>query len=133
MEHVKNGIESVTSPQDGKAAKSRPGDRLCRHDLAPSCSSKVYKENVFVIPVATILVVCHTRELAYQIRNEYNRFAKFLPDVRVGVFYDGTPVQTDIEPLTDKETHPHIIVGAPGRVDALVRDRHLKRKIAREF
>ncbi|KAG9206297.1 Suppressor of the cold-sensitive snRNP biogenesis mutant brr1-1 [Epicoccum nigrum] len=75
----------------------------------------------------------HTRELAYQIRNEYNRFAKFLPDVRVDVFYDGTPVQTDIELLTNKETHPHIIVGAPGRVDALVRDRHLKRKIAREF
>ena len=35
----------------------------------------------------TILVMCHTRELAgFQIRNEYNRFAKFMPDVRVGVF-----------------------------------------------
>jgi hypothetical protein len=30
------------------------------------------------------------RELAYQIRNEYNRFAKFLPDVKVGVFYSGS-------------------------------------------
>ncbi|KAH8627523.1 ATP-dependent RNA helicase [Alternaria alternata] len=76
--------------------------------------------------VATILVMCHTRELAYQIRNEYNRFAKFLPDVKVGVFYGGTPVQKDIELLSNKDTHPHIIVGTPGRINALVRDRHLR-------
>lgn len=77
-------------------------------------------------PVASILVMCHTRELAYQIRNEYNRFAKFLPDVRVGVFYGGTPVQKDIELLSNKETHPHIIVGTPGRINALVRDKYLR-------
>ncbi|KAL6153236.1 Suppressor of the cold-sensitive snRNP biogenesis mutant brr1-1 [Exserohilum turcicum] len=76
--------------------------------------------------VATILVMCHTRELAYQIRNEYNRFAKFLPDVKVGVFYGGTPVQKDIELLSNKDTHPHIIVGTPGRINALVRDKHLR-------
>ena len=57
---------------------------------------------------------------------KYNRFAKFLPDVRVGVFYGGTPVQTDIELLGNKDTHPHIIVGTPGRINALVRDRHLR-------
>jgi ATP-dependent RNA helicase UAP56/SUB2 len=34
--------------------------------------------------VATILVMCHTRELADQIKNNSNRFAKFLPDVKVG-------------------------------------------------
>ncbi len=76
--------------------------------------------------IATILVMCHTRELAYQIRNEYNRFAKFLPDVKVGVFYGGTPVQKDIELLGNKDTHPHIIVGTPGRINALVRDRYLR-------
>jgi len=83
--------------------------------------------------VATILVMCHTRELAYQIRNEYNRFAKFLPDVRVGVFYGGTPVQTDIDLLTNKETHPHIIVGTPGRIHALVRDKYLRLSSLKHF
>jgi ATP-dependent RNA helicase UAP56/SUB2 len=75
---------------------------------------------------ATVLVMCHTRELAFQIKNEYNRFAKFLPDVRVGVFYGGTPVQKDIELLSNKDTHPHIIVGTPGRIHALVRDKKLR-------
>jgi ATP-dependent RNA helicase UAP56/SUB2 len=74
----------------------------------------------------SVLVMCHTRELAFQIKNEYNRFAKFLPDVRVGVFYGGTPVQKDIELLSNKDTHPHIIVGTPGRIHALVRDKKLR-------
>jgi hypothetical protein len=45
---------------------------------------------------------------------------------RSGSSGGGTPVQTDIELLANKDTHPHIIVGAPGRINALVRDRHLR-------
>ena len=30
----------------------------------------------------SVLVLCHTRELAYQIGNEYNRFAKYMPGVK---------------------------------------------------
>ncbi|KAL5414822.1 Suppressor of the cold-sensitive snRNP biogenesis mutant brr1-1 [Paraphaeosphaeria minitans] len=83
--------------------------------------------------VATVLVMCHTRELAYQIKNEYNRFAKFLPDIKVGVFYGGTPIQEDIRILKDKETHPHIIVGTPGRINALVRDKVLRLSNLKHF
>ncbi|KAF1977932.1 P-loop containing nucleoside triphosphate hydrolase protein [Bimuria novae-zelandiae CBS 107.79] len=83
--------------------------------------------------VATVLVMCHTRELAYQIKNEYNRFAKFLPDIKVGVFYGGTPIQEDIRILKDKETHPHIIVGTPGRINALVRDKYLRLSNLKHF
>ena len=43
------------------------------------------------------LVICHTRELAYQIRNEYARFSKYMPDVKTDVFYGGTPIKRDIE------------------------------------
>jgi ATP-dependent RNA helicase UAP56/SUB2 len=28
--------------------------------------------------------------------------------------------------LGNKDTHPHIIVGTPGRINALVRDKHLR-------
>lgn len=72
------------------------------------------------------LVMCHTRELAYQIKNEYARFSKYLPDIKTGVFYGGTPMQKDIEALLNKDTHPHIIVATPGRLNALVRDKHLR-------
>ena len=74
----------------------------------------------------TVLVMCHTRELAYQIRNEYNRFAKYLIGVKIGVFYGGTPIQKDIELLSNPETHPHIIVATPGRLNALVREKKLR-------
>lgn len=74
----------------------------------------------------SVLVMCHTRELAYQIKNEYARFSKYMPNVKTAVFYGGTPMQKDIELLSNKETHPHIIVGTPGRLNALVRDKKLR-------
>ena len=70
--------------------------------------------------------MCHTRELAYQIKNEYARFSKYMPEVKTAVFYGGTPMQKDIEILKNKETHPHIVVATPGRLNALVRDKNLR-------
>ncbi len=70
--------------------------------------------------------MCHTRELAYQIKNEYARFSKYMPEVKTAVFYGGTPMQKDIEVLANKDTHPHIIVATPGRLNALVRDKKLR-------
>jgi ATP-dependent RNA helicase UAP56/SUB2 len=77
--------------------------------------------------------MCHTRELAYQIRAEYQRFGKYMPNVKTGVFYGGTPIQKDIEVLQSKDTHPHIIVGTPGRLNALVREKKLKLGNIRQF
>jgi ATP-dependent RNA helicase UAP56/SUB2 len=80
----------------------------------------------------SVLVMCHTRELAYQIRAEYQRFGKYMPNVKTGVFYGGTPIQKDIELLNGKD-HPHIIVATPGRLNALVRDKKLKLGSIRQF
>ncbi|KAI9594759.1 ATP-dependent RNA helicase uap56 [Syncephalis fuscata] len=73
-----------------------------------------------------VLILCHTRELAFQIRNEYNRFSKYLPDVRIEVFYGGVPIRKDQETLRDKAKTPHIVVGTPGRVLALIKDKSLR-------
>ena len=35
-------------------------------------------------------------------------------------------MQKDIEILSNKETHPHIVVATPGRLNALVRDKKLR-------
>ena len=72
-----------------------------------------------------VLVMCHTRELAYQIKNEYARFSKYLPDAKTAVFYGGTPMAKDVELLKNKEQYPNIIVATPGRLNALVRDKAL--------
>lgn len=37
----------------------------------------------------SVLVICNTRELAFQIAKEYNRFSKYLEGVKIGVFYGG--------------------------------------------
>ena len=68
--------------------------------------------------------MCHTRELAYQIAKEYERFSKFMPSVKVGVFFGGLNISKDEETL--KSNCPHIVVGTPGRILALVKNKKLK-------
>lgn len=81
----------------------------------------------------SVLVLCHTRELAFQIRNEYQRFAKYMPDVRISTFYGGTQVTKDAEVLKDKTKCPHIAVCTPGRLNALTRDKILDPKHVKHF
>merc|ERR1719174_744192 len=71
-----------------------------------------------------VLVVCHTRELAYQIKHEFDRFAKFFEAVKTAVVYGGIPISKDKEML--KDSCPHVLIGTPGRVLGLVRDKDLK-------
>ncbi|CAJ1441612.1 unnamed protein product [Effrenium voratum] len=70
------------------------------------------------------LVICHTRELAYQIKQEFERFSKYFPTIKSGVVYGGTPISTDKDML--KDSCPHILIGTPGRVLALLREKDLK-------
>jgi len=71
-----------------------------------------------------VLVICHTRELAYQIKHEFDRFAKYFSDVKCAVVYGGIPIAKDKEML--KESTPHILIGTPGRVLQLCREKELK-------
>jgi len=71
-----------------------------------------------------VLVICHTRELAYQIKHEFDRFAKFFPDAKTGVVYGGVPISKDREML--KESCPHVLIGTPGRLLGLLREKDLK-------
>lgn len=114
------------------------------HDVICQAKSGTGKTAVFV--VATLqqlepedkvdtLVLCHTRELAYQICKEYIRFSKYLPEVKVKVFFGGIPVQQHKDLL--KAEMPHIVVGTPGRIEQLIKEKdldvsHLKRFIMDE-
>merc|ERR1711988_232681 len=71
-----------------------------------------------------VLVICHTRELAYQIRFEFDRFAKYFENINTGVVYGGVPIAKDKEML--KEKTPQILIGTPGRVLGLLREKDLK-------
>jgi len=75
--------------------------------------------------------MCHTRELAFQISKEYERFSKYMNTVKIAVFFGGMLVTKDQETL--RNNCPHIVVGTPGRILALVRTRHLNLKNLKHF
>lgn len=70
------------------------------------------------------LVLTHTRELAYQICQEFGRFSKHLPNVHARVVYGGQPIAAQEAML--KSDQPQIVVGTPGRVLELVKKNTLK-------
>jgi ATP-dependent RNA helicase UAP56/SUB2/ATP-dependent RNA helicase DDX39 len=54
-----------------------------------------------------------------------------LPDTKVAVFYGGVNIKTHKDLL--KNECPHIVVGTPGRILALARDKDLSLKNVRHF
>jgi ATP-dependent RNA helicase UAP56/SUB2 len=112
-------------------------------DVLCQAKSGMGKTAVFVIstlqqlePVdgeVSVLVMCHTRELAFQICHEYERFTTYMKNVRVGNFFGGLPIKLQRDALKDKEKCPHIIVGTPGRVKALAEEKSLDLSRCRHF
>jgi ATP-dependent RNA helicase UAP56/SUB2 len=74
--------------------------------------------------VIRTVVVCHTRELAYQIKHEFDRFAKYFTGLTCGVVYGGVPITKDREML--KEQQPQVLIGTPGRLLGVLREKDLK-------
>jgi ATP-dependent RNA helicase UAP56/SUB2 len=108
-------------------------------DVICQAKSGMGKTAVFVLttlhqlPVAEeleshvhVLVLCHTRELAYQIAHEYERFSKYLTDVRCAVFFGGVALSKHREILKNPKECPHIVVATPGRCLGLVKEGVLK-------
>jgi len=103
-------------------------------DLLCQAKSGMGKTAVFVLSVlhllgkedvdhTSCLVLCHTRELAFQIQQEFNRFKKYTPWVKTKVLYGGTPVAEDRVAL---KTPYQIVIGTPGRVLHLAEEKTLK-------
>jgi len=79
---------------------------------------------------AQVVVLCHARELAFQIKREYDRFAKYFPWVKMAVVFGGVDVKKDIEEM---KKEPHIIIGTPGRVLDLVKRKELNFSGVKQF
>jgi ATP-dependent RNA helicase UAP56/SUB2 len=104
-------------------------------DVLCQAKSGMGKTAVFVLAVLqqmeenpsdiTCLVLCHTRELAYQICHEFDRFRKYMPQIRTGVFYGGVPLQQHRDMLKNESERPHILIGTPGRILGLVNEKAL--------
>ncbi|CAF3970136.1 unnamed protein product [Adineta steineri] len=67
----------------------------------------------------SIIVICHTRELTFSIGREYERFCRYMPSVKVSTFFGGVPITNHEDVL--KNNCPHIVLGTPGRILALIK------------
>ena len=72
----------------------------------------------------TAIVLSHTRELAFQIKKEFDRFLKYMEGVTTEVIYGGVPKKDHINLF--KTNPPTIIVGTPGRILDLANGGHMK-------
>eukprot|EP00828_Plagiopyla_frontata_P010425 TRINITY_DN1555_c0_g1_i1.p1 TRINITY_DN1555_c0_g1~~TRINITY_DN1555_c0_g1_i1.p1 ORF type:complete len:451 (+),score=65.35 TRINITY_DN1555_c0_g1_i1:158-1510(+) len=97
-------------------------------DVLCQAKSGMGKTAVFVLAILhqlpkvpdpfSCLVLCHTRELAYQINNEFKRLGKYLQQIKTRVIYGGEPVEKQTRDL--KDNPPQVIVGTPGRTLDLI-------------
>ena len=76
------------------------------------------------------LVLCHTRELAYQISKEFARFSKNL-NIKTGLIIGGDNEKNQIQDL--KNNKPHVIIGTPGRILSLSKKNQLNLKNIQAF
>merc|ERR1719168_284896 len=105
-------------------------------DMIVQAKSGMGKTAVFVIatlqqievdaenPAVDTLVLCHARELAYQIHREFERFSKYLPNIKAKVVYGGVNFNEHKKMI--EEDCPHILIGTPGRVLHLINEKVLK-------
>jgi len=110
-------------------------------DIICQAKSGMGKTAVFVLAVlqqlvpventVDTLVLCHTRELAYQICQEFLRFSKYLSEIKVKVFFGG--IQYKLHKNLLAESTPHVVIGTPGRILALGKDKSLKLNNLKRF
>jgi len=110
-------------------------------DVICQAKSGMGKTAVFVLSVlqqleptpvgVRALVLCHTRELAFQICHEFDRFKTYLPTIKTAVMYGGIPVQNNKTTL--EKDKPQIVIGTPGRILQLVEEKALDLKQLKHF
>ena len=107
-------------------------------DMICQAKSGMGKTAVFVVstlhqiePVAgqvdtlvLAMVLAHTRELALQIAQEFDRFKKYLSDVKPMVLVGGIPIEDNKALIASEQ--PNIIIGTPGRILTLAKDKTIK-------
>jgi len=110
-------------------------------DMIVQAKSGMGKTAVFVIAslaqiqpengVIDTIVLCHTREMAFQICGEFERFSKYMEDVKIGVVYGGVPFKESVRVITSDK--PHILIGTPGRIIHLIEENYVNLKRLKRF
>ncbi len=68
------------------------------------------------------IILCPTRELCIQITKDLMSYAKYMSKIKIVAVYGGAPIHTQKVAL---KTGAHIVVGTPGRVSDMIRQKAL--------
>ncbi|KAI9221939.1 ATP-dependent RNA helicase uap56 [Blastocladiella britannica] len=79
-----------------------------------------------------VVVLSHTREMAFQVKNEYVRFSKYMEGAKIECVFGGSvKMEEDLARL--KAGSPQVLVATPGRLKALVEKGGLKLSGVKHF
>lgn len=107
-------------------------DGLAGNDIVAQAKSGMGKTAVFVVVTLEritaedglqAIVIVHTRELAYQVAKEFERFKAYLEGITVTAVFGGVPMPAQEKALRDDP--PHVIVACPGRLKVLLAKKSL--------
>lgn len=139
-EEIMNSIHECGFEHPSEVQQEALPQAIMGSDIICQAKSGMGKTAVFVLSVlhqletppkpVSVLVLAHTRELAFQIKREFDRFSKRLEGVKTEVFYGGVQIS---QQTTALKTPPTIIVGTPGRILALARKGNLKLENIKHF
>ena len=122
------GFENPTPIQE----KTIPAIANQSNDLVALAQTGTGKTAAFGLPILNkidlgnrniqSIILCPTRELCLQIASDLNKYAKYLPKLRVQEVYGGASIVPQINAL---KAGAHIVVGTPGRTLDLLNRRVL--------
>lgn len=105
---------------------------MAGHDLLGQAQTGTGKTAAFALPLLSrleagnrntqVLVLAPTRELALQVAEACQRYAKYMPDFHVLPIYGGSSYETQTRAL---RRGAQVVVGTPGRVMDLIRRKNL--------
>lgn len=132
-DELMNAIQECGFEHPSEVQQEALPQAMMGSDIICQAKSGMGKTAVFVLSVlhrlelppepVSVIVLAHTRELAYQIKNEFDRFSRQMTGVTTEVIYGGVPISEHVKKL---KTPASIIVGTAGRLNSLVRKGELK-------
>ncbi len=102
-------------------------DGLAGNDIVAQAKAGMGKTAVYVVVALEritkedglqCVVIVHTRELAYQVSKEFERFKTYLDGITVECIYGGSPLPQQQARL--EANPPQVVVACPGRLKLLI-------------
>ncbi len=123
------GFETPTPIQ----SKAIPHILESKQDLLALAQTGTGKTAAFGLPLLQhidttrrdleVIILCPTRELCLQIATDIQKYAKYMPEIKIVSVYGGAPIVNQIRQI---KSGVHIVVGTPGRVIDLIGKKVLK-------